>query len=150
MLLNETDFKKIIYLTPLISIDLVVINALKQVLLGYRSNRPALGYWFVPGGRIRKDESIQDAFFRLTLEEIGKAYDINDAKFLGVFEHFYKDNYFDGNNTTHYVVLGYELHPLENVFSLPAQQHSAYKWLGENEILTDMTVHSNTKAYFIK
>lgn len=150
MFLNEADFKKIINLTPLISIDLIVINAIKQVLLGYRSNKPALGYWFVPGGRVRKDETIQDAFLRLTFEELGRAYDLKDARFLGVFEHFYKDNYFDANSTTHYIVLGYELHSMADVLSLPAQQHSAYKWLGENEILAGADVHCNTKAYFLK
>lgn len=46
-------------------------NTQGQVLLGQRLNRPAQGYWFVPGGRIHKDETMTQAFARLTKEELG-------------------------------------------------------------------------------
>ncbi len=66
MLLPLNTFKTIIEHAPLISIDLVVENKQGEVLLGRRNNRPAQGYWFVPGGRILKDELMSDAFKRLT------------------------------------------------------------------------------------
>jgi colanic acid biosynthesis protein WcaH len=49
MLPIET-FKTVIASTPLISIDLIVRNNQQQILLGKRLNKPAQGYWFVPGG----------------------------------------------------------------------------------------------------
>ena len=52
--LSESTFQTIIGATPLVSIDLIVKNAKGEVLLGYRTNRPAQGYWFVPGGRVQK------------------------------------------------------------------------------------------------
>ncbi len=56
--LEKDTFTKVIDCTPLISIDLVIENSSSEILLGYRNNRPAKGYWFVPGGRILKDESM--------------------------------------------------------------------------------------------
>ena len=42
----------IINATPLVAVDLIIENRNKEILLGKRVNRPAQGYWFVPGGRI--------------------------------------------------------------------------------------------------
>ena len=56
---------------PLISIDLLVQNEHGEYLLGLRNNRPAQGYWFVPGGRVLKNETLDGAFKRLTFEELG-------------------------------------------------------------------------------
>ncbi|WP_188925660.1 NUDIX domain-containing protein [Shewanella algicola] len=57
--------------TPLVSIDFVVYNQKGEVLLGKRNNRPAQGGWFVPGGRIKKDELMSAAFKRLAKNELG-------------------------------------------------------------------------------
>ena len=56
---------KIIDATPLISIDLIILNSNDEILLGKRNNRPAKGYWFVPGGRIRKNETLKQALSRI-------------------------------------------------------------------------------------
>lgn len=51
----DTDiFATVVHCAPLISIDLLVQNAQGEYLLGLRNNRPAQGYWFVPGGRVKK------------------------------------------------------------------------------------------------
>jgi colanic acid biosynthesis protein WcaH len=39
--------------------------------MGWRGNDPARGTWFVPGGRIRKNEKIADAFERIIRTETG-------------------------------------------------------------------------------
>lgn len=71
MWLPDETFKSIIQHTPLISIDLIVRNEQGHVLLGQRVNAPAKGYWFVLGGRVRKNETLDDAFVRLVREELG-------------------------------------------------------------------------------
>ncbi|HBR3966092.1 TPA: NUDIX domain-containing protein, partial [Klebsiella pneumoniae] len=70
-MLTDEEFINIIKLTPLISIDFIVKNKRNEILLGKRVNSPARGYYFVPGGRILKDETINDAFLRLSLTELG-------------------------------------------------------------------------------
>lgn len=146
--LERNVFRQIVENTPLISLDLIVCNKKGEVLLGSRLNRPAQGYWFVPGGRIRKDEQLEAAFRRLTIEELGRECAIDDARFLGVYEHFYDDNFSGEDFTTHYVVLGYELHLDEDVLSLPKEQHAKYLWNTAEQIIRDPLVHDNTKLYF--
>ena len=64
--LSQEVFTTVIDSTPLISIDLVVENEHGELLFGLRNNRPARGFWFVPGGRILKNETLDAAFERLT------------------------------------------------------------------------------------
>ena len=129
MWLPDETFKSIIQHTPLISIDLIVRNEQGEVLLGKRVNAPAKGNWFVPGGRVRKNETLDNAFIRLVSEELGIESGVTraDAKFLGVFEHFYEDNVFEDDVSTHYVVLAYEL-ILDNLNLKNSEQHSQYRW----------------------
>ena len=149
MWLSDDVFKQVIAHTPLISIDLIVRNAADEVLLGQRINAPAKGSWFVPGGRVRKNETLDDAFVRLLREELGIEEGITrkDAKFLGVFEHFYDDCVFGDDVSTHYIVLGYEIRPMIGL-QLPQQQHFSYQLFEENTISKMDAVHQYTKNYF--
>ena len=147
MYLSKENFQTVISSTPLISIDLIVKNSQGEYLLGYRNNKPAQGYWFVPGGRILKDEPKHDAFSRLVQNELGIALDITNAKFLGVFEHFYDDCVFDDTISTHYVVLGYEIKLDINLAELPQDQHSEYKWISKDDLLSSENVHIHSKWY---
>ncbi|GAA0856833.1 GDP-mannose mannosyl hydrolase [Aliiglaciecola litoralis] len=147
MYLAENTFKTVIASTPLISIDLVVRNAKQQILLGYRNNRPAQGYWFVPGGRIYKNESMDAAFLRLTEQELGVKVERSHAAFLGPFEHFYEDYVFGAETSTHYVVLGYELILDLDIAHLPQQQHSQYQWFDRQDLLNRKDVHKHSKWY---
>ena len=142
-------FKTIVASTPLISIDLVICNSKNQALLGLRNNRPAQGYWFVPGGRICKDETFDIAFQRLTIDELGINYNINDATFIGHYQHLYPDNFSDEKFSTHYVVLGYLIKKNFDLNKLPLEQHKNYQWWNIDELLNSSEVHDNTKAYFI-
>ncbi|TOG48146.1 hypothetical protein CGJ00_12225 [Vibrio parahaemolyticus] len=78
-------FSLVVRSTPLVSIDLVIENAQGQTLLGLRNNRPAQGFWFVPGGRVLKGESLKDAFLRLCQDEVGLEVNIEDAIPLGSY-----------------------------------------------------------------
>lgn len=147
--LDAATFQTVVASTPLISIDLLVQNEQGEYLLGLRKNRPAQGCWFVPGGRVLKNESLDDAFKRLTRTELGLALERSRAVFEGVYEHFYQDSVFGDTPSTHYVVLGYRLklspgHPLV----LPLSQHGEYRWWPVLEIKTSPLVHPHTQAYW--
>lgn len=148
MYLDKKIFQIIVQHTPLVSIDLIIKNAQDQVLLGRRNNRPAQGYWFVPGGRIRKNESLAMAFERLTINELGQAFSIDEASALGVFEHLYSDSIFSDQLSTHYIVLAYEIVIDYTPQTLPLEQHHKYQWFAINDLLEDSDVHKNTKLYF--
>lgn len=148
MFLDNNTFASIIDSTPLISIDLVVKNLQGQALLGFRSNRPAQGYWFVPGGRIQKNESMKNAFIRLCRNELGLNCTIEEAKFLGPYEHFYEDSVFGEHISTHYVVLGYEIVVDAAQLLLPFEQHSHYQWFDVDVLMSQDTVHRHSQWYF--
>ena len=63
--LASNDFARIVRLAPLVSIDIIVKDPQGYTLLGLRVNEPAKGKYFVPGGVIRKNETIRDAFARI-------------------------------------------------------------------------------------
>lgn len=56
---NPQQWAEVVERTPLVSIDLVVTNARQEVLLGWRNNKPAQHCWFVPGGVVRKGETLR-------------------------------------------------------------------------------------------
>ena len=146
MLTNE-DFLRIVDGTPLVSIDLVLRNERGEILLGRRTNRPAQGRWFVPGGRIRKNERVREALRRISARELGV--EIPQAKLLGVFDHLYPDNFLGAPGvSTHYVVLGMEAVWPAGASVQADEQHDEFKWWTEEKILASDTVHENTKAYF--
>lgn len=149
-MLSPTEFLDVVRLTPLISIDLIVVDASGRVLLGHRRNRPARGTWCVPGGRIRKGERLDDAFARVVETELGVAgVQRSAARFGGVFEHLYDDNFVAENGIgTHYVVLAYTLELDSNAPVGRFDQHSRYAWLTPEELLARDDVHENTKMYF--
>lgn len=147
MYLDKQTFTQVIDSTPLISIDLVVENSHGQILLGLRNNRPAQGYWFVPGGRIRKNESLDSAFERLCNEELGLGITRSQAQCLGPFEHFYDDCVFGDEVSTHYVVIGYRVVADILLDTLPEMQHNQYRWFNKADMLGDDTVHVHSKWY---
>jgi len=151
MWLDEATFRTVVDATPLISIDLVVESRDGEILVGRRLNRPAQGFWFVPGGRIQKNETLDAAFTRLTSTELGISLSRPDARLLGVYEHFYDDSVFgpaESGPSTHYGVFGYHLKlDPEQYARLPVQQHSEYCWKTAAEIEQAPQVHENSRAY---
>jgi len=148
--LSDGEFVEVVRNTPLVAIDLIVRNRGNEVLVGLRNNAPARGYWFVPGGRVHKDETLSRALSRIVAQELGLDVCARDARFVGLYEHLYPDNYRgDAEFGTHYVVLAHELHADPALGGLPDEQHRAYRWAADTELATDEKVHANTRAYFV-
>ena len=147
--LSDEEFAEVIKNTPLVSIDLIVKNGRGEILLGRRKNNPAKDFWFVPGGRICKDETLSQAFKRIAKNELNIDIDISDAKLLGPFDHKYKENKFGKSEFgTHYVALAYKV-----AIDIPLQfsedsQHVDFKWLSVENLIKDENVHENTKMFF--
>lgn len=131
---------------PLIAIDFVIEKD-GRYLLGKRLNKPASGYYFTLGGRILKNETINQAVTRLSLKELGSIVTMTQLNFLGVFEHFYDDSFPSDSITTHYVVLVYLLH-LEQKSVLPIIEHNEYRYFSKKELLKSNNVHEYVKDYF--
>ena len=149
-MLDYSTFVTVVKNTPLVSIDLLIVNREEKFLLGWRVNPPLKNCWFVPGGRIAKGEKVSHAFKRICLAELGKKMDISLAKFQGVYEHIYPDENFTGSSDfgTHYVVLGFRIDIDHDFADLPMKQHQHYRWATIAEMLEDEKIHQNVKNYF--
>ncbi len=148
-LLSADDFATVIRSTPLVAIDLILTRPDGAVLVGQRRNEPAKGFWFVPGGRIRKDERLDPAFARLLKAETGLEGHRADSRLLGVYEHLYDTNALgDPAFGTHYVVMGYQFDVPADAAIAGDAQHAEFQWRQPADLLADPDVHANTKAYF--
>ena len=146
---SDDNFAQVVRLAPLVSIDLIIRDPIQDVLVARRTNEPAKGFYFVPGGRIRKDETIQAAFVRILKVETGCRISFGRAQFRGVFEHFYSTNRYGlGDFGTHYVVLAYELRLDCRPTITLDDQHNEHRWMSEEELKAAADVHDNTKAFF--
>jgi colanic acid biosynthesis protein WcaH len=143
-MLSDITFKTIIDSAPLISID-ILLKKDGKVLLGKRINKPAQGYFFSTGGRINKNETIDNAIIRIVKNELNIKLE-STPRFIGIFEHFYDDSIYK-DVSTHYVDIAYE-YEVEEVPDLPIEQHNEYKWFSIDELLESKQVHEYTKDYF--
>ena len=143
-MLDDQTFETVINSTPLISIDLLVKKD-NKILLGKRINKPAQGYLFSIGGRVYKNETIDNAMMRIAKNELNIELKLT-PRFIGVFEHFYDDSIYQ-DVSTHYVNLAYEI-KIEGTLNLPSEQHNEYQWLTIDELLKSKQVYKYVKDYF--
>lgn len=152
-MLDAQTFLNVVANTPLVSIDFILQRG-EKVLLGLRKNRPAQNFWFVPGGRILKGETIRQAIKSIAEKELGIARMIENGQlnvtFYGTFEHFYEDCFVGEVASTHYVVLAHKIE-LPTDFAMPAvdEQHAEFRWWSISEMLASNKVHQYSKNYFL-
>lgn len=70
MLIPNAEYIKIQQVLPILCVDLVMIYQARCLLLR-RLNHPAKDQWWLPGGRVLKNETIKDATVRKAREEVG-------------------------------------------------------------------------------
>ncbi len=145
--LSLDDFKQVVLNAPLFAIDLVVVNHSNEILVGERLNAPAKGFWFVPGGRVYKNESLEEAFKRISKAELGFEIEPNQAWLLGLFDHFYDDSFFSTDVSTHYINATHAVRLSKVDIKPTTEQHSCYRWIAIDEIELDETVHVFSKVF---
>ncbi len=146
-MLELEHFKTLVDIAPLVSIDFIIKNQDNKILLGKRVNKPAKDYFFTLGGRLYKNETINEAKKRVLKDEIGLNIENFNPKFIGVFEHFYENSFVDDNISTHYVNLAYKIE-VSYMQNLPTKQHNEYVWLSKDEIMNSNEVNKYVKDYF--
>lgn len=121
--LAADEWRTVVENVPIVSVDLVVIHD-GGVVLGRRTNEPGAGEWFVPGGRVRKGERLEDAVHRVAREELGE--DVIIDRRLGVDEHLWEASEFPDIDTKHHVTVPYVVRIEGGAFE-PDDQHDALR-----------------------
>lgn len=157
--LSAQAFSRAVSALPLVSLDAYVLDGRGRLLLGHRVNRPARGAWFTPGGRVRKGETVPQAWARLWHDELqwcGEA--VPAGRLLGAWDHMYPDSAFDEQVSTHYVNLAYAvLLPegpglptrddlLAQLPQGPNAQHDDWQWLPLAEVARAAGVHDYVRT----
>lgn len=71
--LTLSEYSEVVRKIPILCVDGVIRNEKGQYLLVKRKNEPFKGQWWVPRGRVLKGETIEEAFRRKMMEELGIA-----------------------------------------------------------------------------
>ena len=146
-MLDFEDFKNLVKNAPLFAIDLVVLNERNQILIGQRKNAPAKGFWFVPGGRVFKDETQAQAVQRISQAELGCELTRDQLGLLGIFDHFYDDSCFDNEISTHYINATHLVRLETHRLNFPKDQHTDYRWVTLETLVADDSIHTYSKIF---
>ncbi|WP_436903784.1 GDP-mannose mannosyl hydrolase [Halovenus halobia] len=138
----EEEWTTIVRNVPIVSVDLLVRTD-GGIVLGKRTNEPAKGEWFIPGGRVYKGETRTEAVHRIATEEMGVKVEILES--LGAFEHIYDTAETDGVDSKHYLANGYVVEP-KSTDVRPNEQHADFQILQPESI----DLHPNIAAYLKK
>lgn len=136
----EQTYKDILKVMPICCVDLVITYN-NKFLLVKRAKEPAKGQWWLPGGRIWKNEKIKKAALRKAREETGL--DCEFVKELGVNEGIFSEGPF-----------GFGVHTIGVVCLLEAKtdkvkmdsNHTEYKW----DTKIDVSLDKNIVPFLLK
>lgn len=123
--ISDEEYKNILDKVPVFCVDIIVMNNEGEVLVVQRENEPGKGEWWVPGGRLQKNETIVECAKRKAKEELGL--DLEPVEILGFGETIFNKGPFDGV-TTHTV----------NSFVLMSE-------IGKQKVTPDKSQHLNWK-----
>jgi colanic acid biosynthesis protein WcaH len=127
--IDPEDWAVVVANTPVPSVDLVVRHD-GGVVLGRRTNEPARGEWFVPGGRVRKGERLAEAVDRVARAELGVEVAVRER--LGAHDHLYDTSDVEGVEGKHYVANGFLVDPRgDPLAGAPDDQHDELRLFRE-------------------
>ena len=94
--LSEEEFLYISSRTPLINVDLFIVNEYDEVLLSWRDDELCGTGWHIPGGIIRHGETMRDRLEKTAIRELGfiPEFEQNPCKITEIFlDQQYRDHF---------------------------------------------------------
>jgi colanic acid biosynthesis protein WcaH len=143
MYIETEEYENILDKLPISCIDIILKNKKGDFLILKRSNEPAKGKWWIPGGRIYKNENFEIAAKRKIKEETGL--DSFNFKNLGVVETIFKTGPF-GKPIHTINVMGYL--ETNDEYVILDKQSEEYAWL--SKIDTKYNLHKEVIKYLKK
>ncbi len=105
------------------------------------------GVWFTPGSRILKNEAYFDCLRGIVWSELGLINEYaNQARFMGIWDHFYDNSAFSEIVSTHYVHLSHYICFQKKPNLISDQQHIEMLWFDLSEVAQDSNFHEYMRA----
>lgn len=109
---------------PQVCVEVVVAHD-GGIVLARRTNEPAAGEWFWPGGRLYKGERLTEAAERIAKEELGLS--VTVERQLGVHAHFWDTASVDGADSRHTVNVVFLVSPADDLAITLDSQHDEWR-----------------------
>jgi colanic acid biosynthesis protein WcaH len=121
--INQKIYNQILENIPIICVDGILINDDNQVLFLKRENEPAKNEWWFPGGRLLKNEKLEDSIVRKVKEETNL--DVEIVRYVGTTETIFNTGPF--NIPVHTVNFTFQLKLVSTEIKID-NLHSEYIW----------------------
>ena len=139
-------YQTLMEFSPICTVDVIFFNPEgTRVLLGKRVNAPYQGLFYTFGGRLRKNETFEEAAVRIAKKEMGVTVAPTDVMFGGL-DNEISDSSVVPSTNYHAVALFFGgIIPEDTPVELDAQ-HSEHKWVGVN----DTAIHPSIQPRILK
>lgn len=138
--IDAEQFARFLHQMPQVSVELLVEQN-GEFLLARRKNEPAKGEWFVPGSRLYKGETFNQAINRIADEELSIR--VHVVGQLGTYNHFWESGAFPTVEETHTVNVVHHVRPKEGESIQLDEQHEGYLFTDG----TDVDLHPYVDQY---
>ena len=139
--LSTEKYREILDITPVCTVDVLFFNSDKtKTLLFKRENEPVKGTYFSIGGRLLKNELLEDCVVRQTFREIGVKIKKGELAFGGIQEEIHSNSMFEG--VSYHAIDIFYGYVLDDEEIKLDSQHSDYKWFS----VSDDTLHPFIKT----
>ncbi len=113
---------------PILGVGGLVFNS-RRILLVRRGAQPAKGLWSIPGGKLRRGETLTEALQREMLEETGLH--VRAGELVAIYERLPRED--GGPSARHYVVLDYLCEPVGGLLRAGDDATEA-KWFAVDDL----------------
>ncbi|QPV64319.1 NUDIX domain-containing protein [Halosimplex litoreum] len=129
------EFATVLNRVPQVCVEVVLAGERAdagRVLLAHRTNEPAKGEWFWPGGRLYKGEQLEVAARRVAREELGVEVTVEGR--VGVYGHFWDTSRIDGVDARHTVNVVFRVARVDPDAAIELDdQHDDYRFVAGDE-----------------
>lgn len=122
----ESIYKTFLDNMPIFCIDFL-IKCEKEYLLLKRVDEPLAGLFWVPGGRLKLNENIQDFAIRVQMREIGRYF--NNYKLKGFSNYFFDKK--NNSRAVHTPTVLFEIDTKNKFSPVIDNTHSEFIWTDE-------------------